>query len=207
MSVAAALALAEGVKQIGNTYQAYKQQKFAEKTPQLSDNQAWGDYANMIRSHATTGPLTGSQQANMRRELFSQYNPQFNMASQNIMQRATGQGLEDSAVVSEQLTGVDLQRSRTMADIARRIAMRNEELRLRAVDQVGRIGQAEYGSALNRFRNRLGTAGGTATALGEMAGDVGQGLVDSYIGVPGAAPWLDKLVKKPGGGGGGGAQF
>ena len=107
-----AQAAGKAIKGGAKAYQAHKQSQLAKQTPQLGDNEAWGDYTNMIRSHATTGPLTGSQQANMRRELFSQYNPQFNMASQNIMQRATGQGLEDSAVVSEQLTEVDLQRSK-----------------------------------------------------------------------------------------------
>ena len=169
-----ALMLAQGIGGAAKAWESHRQGQMASRAPTLAGNQNWNQYADMIRGHATTGPLTGSQQANMRRELFSQYNPQFNIASQNIQQRGTAQGLENSAVVSQQQAGVDVSRANTMAQIARRIAMQNEEMKLQAVNQLGGIGRAEYGSALSKFQGQMPYAGGVgASLLGGAAGAAG----------------------------------
>ena len=149
MAIYAASELAKGV---ANTFSNRKKRKELEKIPNLEEDSAFKQYTNMVRQNAVDGPLSGSQQANMRRQLTAQSQPSFNMASQNIQQRAAASGLEDSAVVGQQQTEVDLARARSQADIARRIAMRNDELRLGYLAESGNLAREAYGSRTAKAR-------------------------------------------------------
>ena len=142
----------ELAKGVANTFSNRKKRKELEKIPTLEEDSAFKQYANMVRQYATEGPLSGSQQANMRRQLTAQSQPSFNMARQNIQQRAAATGLEDSAVVGQQQTEVDLARARSQADIARRIAMRNDELRLGYLAESGNLARDAFSSRQAKAR-------------------------------------------------------
>ena len=149
MAIYAGMEIAKGA---ANYFSNRKRRKELEKIPTLEEDSAFKQYANMVRQYATEGPLSGSQQANMRRQLTAQSQPSFNMARQNIQQRAAATGLEDSAVVGQQQTEVDLARARSQADIARRIAMRNDELRLGYFAESGNLAREAYGSRTGKAR-------------------------------------------------------
>ena len=149
MAIYAGMEIAKGA---ANYFSNRKRRKELEKIPTLEEDSAFKQYANMVRQYATEGPLSGSQQANMRRQLTAQSQPGFQMARQNIQQRAAATGLEDSAVVGQQQTEVDLARARSQADIARRIAMRNDELRLGYLAESGNLAREAYGSRTAKAR-------------------------------------------------------
>ena len=149
MAIYAGMEIAKGA---ANYFSNRKRRKELEKIPTLEEDSAFKQYANMVRQYATEGPLSGSQQANMRRQLTAQSQPSFNMARQNIQQRAAATGLEDSAVVGQQQTEVDLARARSQADIARRIAMRNDELRLGYFAESGNLAREAFDSRQAKAR-------------------------------------------------------
>ena len=149
MAIYAGMEIAKGA---ANYFSNRKRRKELEKIPTLEEDSAFKQYANMVRQYATEGPLSGSQQANMRRQLTAQSQPGFQMARQNIQQRAAATGLEDSAVVGQQQTEVDLARARSQADIARRIAMRNDELRLGYFAESGNLAREAFDSRQAKAR-------------------------------------------------------
>ena len=149
MAIYAGMEIAKGA---ANYFSNRKRRKELEKIPTLEEDSAFKQYANLIRQYATEGPLSGSQQANMRRQLTAQSQPGFQMARQNIQQRAAATGLEDSAVVGQQQTEVDLARARSQADIARRIAMRNDELRLGYLAESGNLARDAFSSRQAKAR-------------------------------------------------------
>ena len=149
MAIYAGMEIAKGA---ANYFSNRKRRKELEKIPTLEEDSAFKQYANLIRQYATEGPLSGSQQANMRRQLTAQSQPGFQMARQNIQQRAAATGLEDSAVVGQQQTEVDLARARSQADIARRIAMRNDELRLGYFAESGNLAREAFDSRQAKAR-------------------------------------------------------
>ena len=149
MAIYAGMEIAKGA---ANYFSNRKRRKELEKIPTLEEDSAFKQYANMVRQYATEGPLSGSQQANMRRQLTAQSQPGFQMARQNIQQRAAATGLEDSAVVGQQQTEVDLARARSQADIARRIAMRNDELRLGYLAESGNLARDAFSSRQAKAR-------------------------------------------------------
>ena len=149
MAIYAGMEIAKGA---ANYFSNRKRRKELEKMPTLEEDSAFKQYANMVRQYATEGPLSGSQQANMRRQLTAQSQPGFQMARQNIQQRAAATGLEDSAVVGQQQTEVDLARARSQADIARRIAMRNDELRLGYLAESGNLAREAFSSRQAKAR-------------------------------------------------------
>ena len=149
MAIYAGMEIAKGA---ANYFSNRKRRKELEKIPTLEEDSAFKQYANMVRQYATEGPLSGSQQANMRRQLTAQSQPGFQMARQNIQQRAAATGLEDSAVVGQQQSEVDLARARSQADIARRIAMRNDELRLGYFAESGNLAREAFDSRQAKAR-------------------------------------------------------
>ena len=89
MAIYAGMEIAKGA---ANYFSNRKRRKELEKIPTLEEDSAFKQYANMVRQYATEGPLSGSQQANMRRQLTAQSQPSFNMARQNI---STGSSAND----------------------------------------------------------------------------------------------------------------
>lgn len=160
------------IKGIGDVWSASKQQKMASQTPTLEDNEYSSSYGNYLKQYAATGPFSPSQQANFSREVMGQSMSGFNQMSTNIMQRGAATGLEDSAVQSEQLAGVDQNKAMARLNIARRLANKNQELRLSYIDKMGAHGQNVYSSALARHKNKMAYAGAKTKAWTSMAGDI-----------------------------------
>ena len=162
---------AQVAKGAADFYKNRKQKQAAKNLPKMQDDTALQQYTNLVRQYATEGPLAPSQQANMSRQIAAQSQPGFQMARQNIQQRAAASGLEDSAVVGQQEGAVDLARANTLANIARRIATRNEDLRLGYVSEQGRL-------ASNAYANRLALAQAQIPFQGQGAATIGQTALD-----------------------------
>jgi hypothetical protein len=171
-------------KGIGNYSQAKAQQKAAGQTPLLTDNEYSSSYGNYIKQYAASGPFSASQQANFSREVMGQAMPGFNQANTNILQRGASTGLEDSAVQGEQLAGVDQNKAMARLNIARRLANKNQELRLGYVDRLGSFGKDQYMSQLSKHRNRMATAGSANKALWNMGSDVMGALAQPTPNIP-----------------------
>jgi hypothetical protein len=187
--IAAAYLGGKAVQGLGKAYQANQQQKAASNTPLLTDNDFSSSYGNYLKQYAATGPFSGSQQANFAREAMGSAAPQFQQATTGIMQRGAASGLEDSAVMGEQIAGVDLAKATSRLNIARRIANKNQELRLGYIDKMGIHGQNVYASALTKHRNKMSTAGSTGAALANTAGSVATEWAMGAVGGTKAAPW------------------
>jgi uncharacterized membrane protein len=192
MTMLAMYAGGELAKGVANTFSNRKKRKELEKIPTLEEDSAFKQYANMVRQYATEGPLSGSQQANMRRQLTAQSQPSFNMARQNIQQRAAATGLEDSAVVGQQQTEVDLARARSQADIARRIAMRNDELRLGYFAESGNLAREAYGSRTGKAREIANMRG-----INNFVEPVSN-IANMYAYSQAPLPWEGKTQGQPG---------
>jgi hypothetical protein len=179
-------------KGIGNYSQAKAQQKAAGQTPLLTDNDYSSSYGNYIKQYAASGPFSPSQQANFSREVMGQTMPGFNQAYTGMLQRGASTGLEDSAVQGEQLAGIDQNKAMARLNIARRLANKNQELRLSYVDKLGSFGKDQYMSQLSKHRNRMATAGSANKALWNMGGDALKGYADGYEGSGIKPPWETK---------------
>jgi len=192
MSIALAYMAGKGLQGLGKAYQAHKQGQAASATPQLTDNEFSKSYGTYLQNYASQGPFSPSQQANFARQVMGQAAPGFQQASTGILQRGAATGLEDSAVQSEQLAGVDMNKAMARLNIARRLANKNQELRLGYIDKLGMHGQNVYASALAKHRNKMMTAGGTGAALlntaGTMATEYAMGLEGSQDNIPWEVP-------------------
>ena len=189
MAIYAGMEIAKGA---ANYFSNRKRRKELEKIPTLEEDSAFKQYANLIRQYATEGPLSGSQQANMRRQLTAQSQPGFQMARQNIQQRAAATGLEDSAVVGQQQTEVDLARARSQADIARRIAMRNDELRLGYLAESGNLARDAFSSRQAKAREIANMRG--INSFIQPASNI----ADMYAYSQAPLPWESQPQNQPG---------
>ena len=189
MAIYAGMEIAKGA---ANYFSNRKRRKELEKIPTLEEDSAFKQYANLIRQYATEGPLSGSQQANMRRQLTAQSQPGFQMARQNIQQRAAATGLEDSAVVGQQQTEVDLARARSQADIARRIAMRNDELRLGYLAESGNLAREAFDSRQAKAREIANMRG--INSFIQPASNI----ADMYAYSQAPLPWESQPQNQPG---------
>ena len=188
MAIYAGMEIAKGA---ANYFSNRKRRKELEKIPTLEEDSAFKQYANLIRQYATEGPLSGSQQANMRRQLTAQSQPGFQMARQNIQQRAAATGLEDSAVVGQQQTEVDLARARSQADIARRIAMRNDELRLGYLAESGNLARDAFSSRQAKARE-IANMRGINTFIQPASN-----IADMYAYSQAPLPWESQQQSEP----------
>lgn len=151
------------------------------------------EYLRNLRERRETGaydvPALTSQVSQQQQEL-----------GRMTQQRATGgaisRGLEKSIVTSEIKRKVDADTLRRIAEESREIALRNEQSKVQAEQELGQFASGRAGRLQNIAMARAQMAGGLVSGLGAA---VGQG-VDAYQGYQGkqqSISYLESVANDP----------
>jgi hypothetical protein len=149
-------------------------------------------YTNWLQSRAKKG----MGQANINEALNQTGTIVSNAANQGkaaIQGRAISQGIEGSGVVAEQATEIDSAQVVSMANAARKIAMRNQQVKDDAQEKLGQIGMdrsaQDYKTALANYSKR----DSAATSLMDTLAGMGE----KYIKKQEDSLMIEELKKQP----------
>tara|TARA_R100000742_G_C4275126_1_gene95413 strand:- start:281 stop:913 length:633 start_codon:yes stop_codon:yes gene_type:complete len=113
--------------------------KKKKKVPGYKPSAMENRYTNFLQSQAKSG--MGNENMNLMMNASGRsINQSVNQMASGIENRGVMQGLENSAVMSQQLAGADAFGGGQLAQTARNIAMKNFELKQTAQDKLGSIG-------------------------------------------------------------------
>lgn len=140
------------------------------KPPEMKVSNDTTAYLNKLRNISKTG-MYGDDVKN-------EVSTDIAQASQNtrnaIRSSAVNQGIENSGVVAQQLIKEGGQTTLQAAKIAKKIAMMNEESKLKATEAASRVSDSinaiKYKNALAKYGHRQDTIGAFADALGAGVG-------------------------------------
>tara|TARA_B100000902_G_C27260513_1_gene890427 strand:+ start:703 stop:1329 length:627 start_codon:yes stop_codon:yes gene_type:complete len=182
--------------------------KFAQYLPQLKQGYDWlsgsipgakdsrssmeNKYTNWLQSRRVHG--LGQQNINqMMNQTGTTVTNAANQGKAQVQGRAISQGIENSGVAAEQATEIDSAQVVSMANAARKIAMKNQQVKDNAEHKLGEIGMQrsaqDYKTALASYSKKDNAAN---QLLGALAG-----MGDKYLKKQEDAGLLEELQKQP----------
>jgi len=122
-----------------------------------------------------------------------------NLAKTNIQGMGVKQGIEDSGVLAEQMTNVDLAGSEQIAITARRVAEKNIEIQNKAQKTMGEIGikrtDTAYNEALEHYATQEGRISSVLGGVSEIGSNYLATLEQSgQMGRIGEQDWFKDLT-------------
>lgn len=182
--------------------------KYAKYLPQLKKGYDWlkgsipgakdsrssmeNKYTNWLQSRSKQG--LGQENINQfMNQTGTVVSNAANQGKAQVQGRAIGQGIEGSGVVAEQATEIDSAQVVSMANAARKIAMRNQQVKDSANQQLGEIGikrsEQDYKTALANYAKKDSAATSLMDTLAGMGNKYIKKQEDSLM--------LEELQKQP----------
>lgn len=162
----AAPSIAKGVSSLGNYFNPVKYQKSGLEKNYLSE----------LQRRSREGVLTKSMQREVSSQTSRAANQMADVGKSQVQGTVTGQGLENSAVMTQSTMGIDAERIRRVAEAARQISLKNQMSKVSAQDALGAYGMDEtkrmYQHALDRRGNLTSAINSTGSAVGTIAGEL-----------------------------------
>ena len=128
------------------------------KTPKYRQSAGERAYISELQRRTRQGIYTPGMQKEMLSRTSSVASQQADIGRQNVLGQITRQGLENSAVATEQTAAIEVARQRKIAEAARRISLENQLSKVKATDMLGehgiRMSKNKYMDALAKFRQR-----------------------------------------------------
>lgn len=128
------------------------------KTPKYRQSAGERAYISELQRRTHQGIYTPGMQKEMLSRTSSVASQQADIGRQNVLGQITRQGIENSAVATEQTAAIEVARQRQIAEAARRISLENQLSKVKAADMLGehgiRMSKNKYMDALAKYRQK-----------------------------------------------------